>query len=131
MVFESLTLAAIAALADSEALTPNYEAGAGVYQCGQSYSYTPPVTSNSRIGVNVVTYTVPDCVLVAIVHTHPKGDARFSADDVRAACRSGVPAIIKPRGGIPRVFDCAGIPAVALRDTNTQAFMVLSRGKEL
>jgi hypothetical protein len=131
MIFESLTLAALAALADSEALTPSYEAGTGIYACGQTYRYTPPITSNSRTGVDIVTYRMPGCVLVALVHTHPTGDARFSEADVRGACKLGVPVIMKPRGGIPRVCDCAGIPASALQDTSRHAFRTLAHGKEL
>jgi proteasome lid subunit RPN8/RPN11 len=117
------------ATADAEALTQEYEAGGAVYQCGNVLAYSVPETQHKRDRVAIQVATFADtCALVALYHTHPKGDARFSRDDIAMACRNNVPSYILPHGGKLRVFDCRQLPLTVRESAWQNPF--LSAGKE-
>jgi proteasome lid subunit RPN8/RPN11 len=106
--------AANAALADAEALTGDFEAGGAVYQCGTAYAYLAPVTQSKKDRVDVPVAKSAECQLAALYHTHPKGDARFSAEDVRNVCKLHTVGFILPHGGTVISFDCRALARPAI-----------------
>lgn len=104
--YPTLGRAVSAALIEAEALTPDFEAGGTLYQCGTVFAYIGPVTQMRRTGVDVEVYTSATCKLAGMYHTHPRGDAKFSGEDVATICRNHTVGFIKPRNGAIRVFDC-------------------------
>lgn len=119
--YRTLEAAAIAALADAEALTLDYEAGGTIYQCGPAYAYMAPVTQRLKVGVAVPVYDLESCALVGMYHTHPKGDAMFSRDDIRGICARHTVGFIKPHGSAVRMFDC--------RDLSPGGIQIALRGE--
>lgn len=113
--YADLPTAVAAGLEDAAALAPGFEAGGAVYQCSGSFAYTPVVTDGKRDRVSVPTGAAPGCTLAAVFHTHPKGDARFSTDDVRATCKLHTVAYILPRDGAPVSFDCSTLSPAAVK----------------
>lgn len=111
--YPTLEAAAKAALNDAEALTSEYEAGGTIYQCGTLFAYMGPTTDGKREGLKVTVYGSDKCKLAALYHTHPRGDSRFSATDVRGVCALDTVSFIKPRGGSVRMFDCHGLSHAA------------------
>lgn len=107
--YPTLESAATAALADAEALTPDFEAGGSLYACGERYVYDAPATSGKRDRVDIATYSYVGCVFAGTYHTHPARRLVFSRDDVASICASGAPGFMKPRGEGVRVFDCRGL----------------------
>lgn len=125
--YPTLDAAATAALADAEALTDAYEAGGTIYECHGTFTYVPPVTQNKRTRVDVDTYGAPGCELVAYYHTHPRGDARFSVDDIAGICNAHSIGYLKPRGGPVLMFDCRNLKAGAIQAAmhgNTRVSMI-------
>ena len=104
--YQDLKPAVLAALADAESLAPQFEAGGTIYQCGTAFAYLAPVTQRKKNHVAVEIFASAECSLVAMYHTHPKGDSRFSVDDIRAVCAAKTVSFIKPKGGAVRMFDC-------------------------
>jgi proteasome lid subunit RPN8/RPN11 len=117
------------AMADAETLTAEYEAGGAIYQCGSVYVYSAPQTQrkHDRVAIDVVSFA-DTCHVVALYHTHPRGDARFSKADIAASCTLQLPSYIKPHGGALRVFDCSTIPETVRASAWQNP--VLSTGKE-
>ena len=113
--YSTVDAAATAALNQAEGMTDKYEAGVAIYQCGRSYSFLPPVTDNNKVRVSIPVFDVDGCAVVALVHTHPKGDARFSPTDIASVCKLKTVGYIKPRGGDIRRFDCATLTAVEVK----------------
>jgi proteasome lid subunit RPN8/RPN11 len=113
--FQTVEAAATAGMADATALAPRYEAGGSIYQCGDSYTYKPPVTQSRKYGVDVAVYRIPGCVLAGVYHTHPQGDASFSTADIGAACQLQTRLYIGPHGGRIRVLDCRTLGAKTAR----------------
>jgi proteasome lid subunit RPN8/RPN11 len=111
--YATLQDAARAALDDAEALTDAYEAGGAIYQCGAVYAYVAPVTQRHRDRVDIAVGTADGCALAGTYHTHPRGDARYSETDIKAACAADTVSFIKPRGGSVRAFDCHGMSYAA------------------
>lgn len=111
--YATLEDAAKAALSDAEALTDKFEAGGTIYQCGSLFAYMGPTTDGKRDRLTVTVYGSDKCKLAALYHTHPKGDGRFSATDVRGVCALDTISFIKPRNGAVRMFDCRGMSYAA------------------
>lgn len=107
--YTTLERAAVAALADAEALTADFEAGGTIYQCGTVFAYVAPVTQGRKFGVDVEVYSSAQCVLAGMYHTHPRGDAKFSREDVIGICARHTVGFIKPNNGVIRVFDCRNL----------------------
>lgn len=118
--YATLQEAARAALADAEALTPVFEAGGAIYQCGNVYAYIAPVTQHHRDRVDIATGNADGCALAGTYHTHPKGDTRYSDTDIKAACAADTVSFIKPRGGSVRAFDCRGMSYAAKQTALTR-----------
>lgn len=127
--YSTLETAAKAALIDAERLTADFEAGGAIYQCGAVYAYIAPVTQNKRGRVDIPVFELGECKLAGLYHTHPEGDSRFSANDVRGICKRQTVGFIKPKGGAVRMFDCRDLEAPAIRAALTDA--PVSRGKEI
>lgn len=118
--YQSVDDAARAGLAAAETLTADYEAGSTIYLCGTAYAFMPVTTDGKRDRIAVTVYSSSECVLAGMFHTHPKGDARFSTADVKAACALKVPSYIKPRNGSIRLFDCATLSYTAAKAALTR-----------
>lgn len=113
--YGTVTEAAVAGLAAAEALTADFEAGGAIYQCGERFAFLPPVTDGRKTSLNIPILSGLDCKLAGLFHTHPKGDGRFSATDVKSACKLSVLSYIKPKGGLVRVFDCRDLSYAAIK----------------
>lgn len=113
--FATADEAAVAGLTAAEALSPDFEAGGTIYLCGTRYAVMPPVTSHKRTSVDVTIYASAECKLIALYHTHPKGDARYSVPDIKAACSLHAVSYIKPRNGNVRAFNCMQLSEAAVR----------------
>lgn len=112
--YPTVEAAVIDAMIEAAALAPSHEAGGSVYQCGAAYAYKAPVTQHRRTGVDVPVYTIEGCTLAAVYHTHPKGDAAFSAADINAASALHTLSFIGPKDGAIRVLDCRALSGGAV-----------------
>lgn len=121
VAYVTLESAALDGLAEAQAIAPDHEAGGAIYQCGKVFAYTPVVTQKHKDRVFIPTGEVPECFLIALFHTHPKGDARLSAIDVRTTCDLKVRAFVQPKEGSMISFDCRTLSAPQIAAAVTRA----------
>ena len=82
--FVTLDEAATAALAEALSRGEVYEWGGALFECGDKFFATEPVSAKRSAHVRFRIAKAAGCRLAGIYHTHPHGDAadRFSSGDV-------------------------------------------------
>lgn len=107
--YADLRTAAVAVLRQAVTVSEGkVEYGGAIYQCGQGFFPTEPVSSQEERALHLRMEMPNICHLAGLYHVHPplEGSSRFSEDDCKSARRYKVPSFVAMMlDGKVRVFD--------------------------